>query len=108
MRGPAQGPRVHERPSPPGAGRRSIHGAVEGTGYAVVADLTLTIAAGDTSGTASFKLTPVDDAVDEPDESLTVTGSATGLTAGSATLTIGDDDERGVPGRPAVRAHRGG
>ena len=70
--------------------------AVEGTDYATVADLTLTIAAGDTSGTASFTLTPIDDAIDETDEALMVTGSADGLAAGSATLTINDDDTRGV------------
>ena len=71
-------------------------GAVEGTDYDQVSDLTLTIDAGGTSGTAGFTLTPVDDAIDEPDESLTVSGDADGLTVGSAQLTIGDDDERGV------------
>ena len=70
--------------------------AVEGTDYAAVADLTLTIDAGETAGTAEFTLTPVDDAIDEEDEDLTVTGSATGLTAGSAMLGIVDNDARGV------------
>ena len=39
--------------------------AVEGTDYETVADLTLTIDAGETLGTASFTLTPTDDDVDE-------------------------------------------
>ncbi len=44
--------------------------ATEGTDYATVADLTLTIDAGETTGTASFTLTPTDDDVAEGDETL--------------------------------------
>ena len=73
-------------------------GATEGTDYGTVADLTLTIDAGETSGTATFSLTPTDDDVDESDETLSVTGTtdATGLTVTGTTATIVDDDERGV------------
>ena len=72
--------------------------ASEGTDYGTVADFTLTIDAGETTGTATFALEPVDDGLDEEDESLTVGGTTTvsGLTVSEATLTIEDDDTRGV------------
>ena len=72
--------------------------ATEGTDYATVEDLSLTIAAGAGEATATFTLTPTGDAVDEADEALTVsaTTSVTGLTVTAATLTITDDDTRGV------------
>ncbi len=71
--------------------------ATEGTDYTTVEDFTLTIAAGDTSGTATFTLTPDDDDVDEDGgEAVTVSGAATGLTVTSAALTIVDDDTRGL------------
>ena len=53
--------------------------ATEGDDFAAVEDFALTIAAGTTSGTGSFTLAPVDDAVDEPDETVVVTGASTGL-----------------------------
>ncbi len=71
-------------------------GATEGADYTTVADFTLTIAVGQTSGTATFTLTPTDDDIDEADETLSVTGTVTGLTVTGATATITDDDERGV------------
>ena len=81
---------------------RSGDAATEGTDYATVDDLTLTIAAGaaDTSGT--FTLKPVNDALDESDETLTVSETApvTGLTVTPALLTIRDDDERGILVQP--------
>ena len=45
-----------------------------------------------------FTLTPTDDDVDEADETVTVEGStaATGLNVTATTVTINDDDERGV------------
>ncbi len=69
-------------------------GAAEGTDYTSVADLTLTVDAGETTGTATFTLTPTDDDVDEGDETLSVTGTttATGLTVTETTATIVDDD----------------
>ena len=72
--------------------------ATEGTDYAAVEDLSLTIAEGAGEATATFTLTPTGDAVDEADEALTVsaTTSVTGLTVTAATLTITDDDTRGV------------
>ena len=76
--------------------------AMAGTDFAAVADFKLTIAARQTTGTASFMLTPVPDDVDEPDETLAVSGvtAAPELPVTPATLTLGDDDERGVTVQP--------
>ena len=73
-------------------------GAVEGTDYGTVADFALTIDAGETTGTATFALAPVDDGLDEDGESLTIGGTTTasGLSVTGTTLTIEDDDTRGV------------
>ncbi len=60
--------------------------------YAAVADFTITIAAGAASGTGSFTLTPVDDVLDEPDETIAVTGASGALTITSDEITIADDD----------------
>ena len=73
--------------------------AMEGTDYATVGELTLTIEAGATEGTTTFALTPTDDAVDEDDaERLSVTGTtaASGLEVVPTAVTIADDDARGV------------
>ena len=68
--------------------------ATEGTDYATVADLTMSIAAGNTADTATFTLTPTDDDVVEGDETLSVTGTTTvtGLTVADTAITITDDD----------------
>ena len=71
----------------------TIDYATPGTDYAAVTDFDLTISAGQTSGTATFTLTPTDDILIEPDETLTVAGSATGLTVTAAMLTLTDDDQ---------------
>ena len=80
------------------------------TDFAATAPVTLTIAAGQSSGTASFALTPVDDELDEADETVTVSGttSLADLTITPATLTIGDDDERGVTVQPTELTLRPG
>ncbi|MCY3656635.1 MAG: hypothetical protein OXG95_08510, partial [Chloroflexi bacterium] len=52
--------------------------AVEGTDYVTVSDQTITIAAGTTSGSVQFTLTPSDDSLVEGDETISVTGSMTG------------------------------
>ena len=79
---------------------RSGDSATEGSDYTAVDDLTLTIDAGVGSTTGTFELEPKDDAVDESDESLTVTTALTGLTVNPALLTIRDDDERGIVVQP--------
>ena len=70
--------------------------ALEGADYATVSDLTLTIDAGETSGTETFTLTPRDDDVDEGDETLSVTGTttATDLSVTGTRATIVDDERR--------------
>ena len=66
--------------------------ATEGTDYATVPDFTVTIPGGETSGSATFTLTPSDDSVAEGDETLSVTGTAAGLTVTGTELTIADDE----------------
>ena len=86
-------------------------GAEPVTDYGAVAGFTLTIAAEQVSGTATFTLSPVDDKVDEADETLTVggTGAGGGLNVLPAELTITDDDERGVAVAPtALTVDEGG
>ena len=72
--------------------------------FAVVADFELTIAAGELSGAETFTLTPVNDDVDETDETVTVSGAvadaAAGLTVAEAQVTITDNDDRGVTVSP--------
>ena len=72
--------------------------ATEGTDYATVDEFPLTISQGQTSGTATFSLTPTNDAVVEGAETLSVTGSttATGLTVVGTKVKIIDDEKRGV------------
>ena len=70
--------------------------AVSGTDYAPVPAVTVTIAAGAKSGAADFTLTPTQDEIDEPSETLafggTVVTTGTDLTVTEATLTLTDDD----------------
>ena len=72
---------------------RAGDSAASGTDYASVADFVLTIPAGQTTGTATFTLTPEDDPVAEGVEEITVHGTASGLTVDDATLTLNDDDQ---------------
>ena len=60
------------------------------------AALTVTIRAGRRSGTGTFRLTPVNDDVDEDDETVTVSGSTGSLPVTPAAVTIADDDDRGI------------
>ena len=66
--------------------------ATEGTDYGTVTDITVTIAAGATSGEGTFQLAATDDTVEDPNETLTVSGTASGFTFTSATLAITDTD----------------
>ena len=72
---------------------RAGDSAASGTDYASVAGFVLTIPARQTTGTATFTLTPDDDEVAEGVEEITVHGTASGLTVDDATLTLNDDDQ---------------
>ena len=76
--------------------------ATEGTDYAAVNDLSLTIPTGQASGTATFTLTTTDDVIDEPDEAVSITGTSqdAGFEVIGTTLAITDNDERGVTVSP--------
>ena len=76
--------------------------ALEGTDYATIGSLSLTIGAGLTTGTTTFTLTPSDDDLDEDGESLTVDGSVSGLSVTSTSVTITDNDTAGVRVSPAT------
>ena len=67
--------------------------ATSGTDYEAVADLALEIPAGGTTGTGAFKLRPIDDTEGEDDETINVTGSASGLTVNATSLTLTDYEE---------------
>ena len=72
-------------------------GAVSGTDYTAVSDFDITIAAGRTSGSATFTLTPTDDTLVEGNETITVSGANAALTVTGTSLTLTDDD-----GAPAI------
>ena len=74
--------------------------------YAPVQPFSLTIAAGAFAGSATFTLAPVADDVDEEGEALTVdaVAAASSVTVSAATLTIRDDDERGITVAPNALA----
>ncbi len=67
--------------------------ATAGEDFTAVTGFTLTVAPGATTGTADFNLAVTDDARDEADETLTVTGVLAGNTITPARLTITDNDE---------------
>ena len=75
-----------------------------------VADLTFTIPAGSRTGSGQITVTPVDDAVDGPDETVALSGTATvppgaiGLSVKRTALTIADDDTLGLVIAPATLA----
>ena len=61
--------------------------------YAAVANFDIVIPLGAASHTGSFTLTPADDALDEPDETVNVTGALSGATVTPDTVTITDNDD---------------
>ena len=72
----------------------SLAGTATGSGadYTVGALPTVTILAGNLTGTASLSITPTDDEVVEGDETIVVQGTANSLTVSSASITILDND----------------
>ena len=77
--------------------------AIEGTDYVGVNDLSLTIPSGQASATSTFTLTPLEDRIDEPDEAVSITGTSqdTGFAVIGTTVSINDNDERGVTVSPS-------
>ena len=67
-------------------------GDADAVDFAEVADFTITISAGDRSGTGNFTLTPEDDNVDESEETLNVGGSSD-LPVTADTVALADDDQ---------------
>ena len=71
----------------------SSDSATEGVDYQTVASFTVTLAAGASSGSTPFTLTPIDDTLLEGDETITVDGTAdNGLPVNGTHLTLTDDD----------------
>ena len=78
--------------------------AVAGIDYVAVEEQTLTIPSGESSATATFTLTPVDNFVDAPDKSVSISGTTevVGLEVTGTSLAIADNDERGVTVAPSA------
>ena len=77
--------------------------AVEGTDYAEVANtIEITIPATEKSGAGTFELTPVNDDIDDDGEMISVEGALAGMKVTHATITIVDDDERGITVEPVT------
>ena len=66
--------------------------ATSGVDYTAVPDWTLTIPAGASNIQESFTLDPIDDALDEANETLTLTATLPGVDIPDLTFTIIDDD----------------
>ena len=77
--------------------------ATQGTDYQMVDDLTLTIPAQSMRATSRFTLTPTNDNIREGPETVSVTGSATGLTVTGTHIAITDDEEA-AGGAPTITA----
>ncbi|MCY4172414.1 MAG: hypothetical protein OXF08_12565 [Bacteroidetes bacterium] len=80
--------------------------------FASIADFSIIISGGEQSGEASFTVTPVNDNVDEIDETLTVTTTNANVTNKSINILLTDDDfePRGinlVRNNPSVQEHLG-
>ena len=75
---------------------KSADSATEGTDYATVADLSISIAAGAASATRNFTLTPTNDDLDEANETISVEGASAGVTVTADQITITDDDTKGI------------
>ena len=66
--------------------------ATEGEDFLAVSSFTVTIAATETSGVEGFYITPVNDAISEGNELVSVSGSAEGFATRSVSLRITDDE----------------
>ena len=75
--------------------------ATEGTDYATVASLDVTVPANTAWGSANFTLTPTNDTSREGRETISVTGSVSGLTVSATQIAIADDEEA-ASGAPTI------
>ena len=66
--------------------------ATVGDDYDAVAPFTVTIGERRLSGTGTLTFTPTDDLIDEPNETVTVSGTAAGFAVAAAVVAIEDDD----------------
>ena len=66
-------------------------GNTDAVGFQDVSSFAITIAAGDGSGEGTFTLTPIDDEVDESDETLSVTGTSILPVTGTEVELVDDD-----------------
>ena len=77
---------------------RTVTVSVAGSGTATAVDFTpvldfdIEIATGAASATGTFMLIPADDALDETDETVSVSGASGSLTVNPATIDLTDDD----------------
>ena len=71
--------------------------AKEGTDYTVSGTQSIIITAGATLDKTVLTFTPINDNTYEGDETIRITGTATGYTPGSTTLTLTDDDRPPPP-----------
>ncbi len=80
--------------------------AISGTDYGAAPNFDIGIAAGATSHTGTFDLTPTDDTLREEDETIEVTGSSGALTITPAMITITDNDNAGPVGTVSLSTSR--
>ena len=81
--------------------------ATEGEDFLAVSSFPVTIAATETSGVEGFYITPVNDAISEGNELVSVSGSAEGFATRSVSLRI-TDDESSTPITPGGGGGGGG
>ena len=70
----------------------SASGASNVVGFPAISNFDLSIARGAGSGSAKFSITPTNDSFDTGNETVTVSGTLTGVSVRSANLTLTDDD----------------
>ncbi len=76
--------------------------ATSGTDYKPVSSFDIIIPAAQRSASKTFKLEPIDDAVDEDTEKISVAGTSSDVTVAGTTISITDDDTRGITVTPAA------
>ena len=81
---------------------KSTDSAESGVDYAAVTAFDLELGAGEASVSKAFDLTPTDDALDETDETISVTGESGSLSVTGASITLTDNDDRGIRVSPVT------